>query len=106
MPELRLINRGVLAVLIAEGEELSGTKQNRAVNVSILVAAKCELVITVSCPEQGWGPYRSDKFSSGEKVMHASLRRAAPDSISFSPRHGDGFSFDQGRVCGEVACKH
>jgi hypothetical protein len=36
-------------VLILDGEELVGTKQNRIVNTTILVAAGCEIVIPVSC---------------------------------------------------------
>jgi len=38
VPELRLVNRAKRPVLVVEGEELVGAKQNRAVNVTILVA--------------------------------------------------------------------
>jgi hypothetical protein len=44
VPELRLLNRAGRPVLIVEGEELVGAKQNRVVNVTILVAAGGELV--------------------------------------------------------------
>jgi len=39
VPELRLVNRAERPVLIVEGEELVGAKQNRVVNVTKLVNA-------------------------------------------------------------------
>jgi hypothetical protein len=105
VPELRLVNRAERPVLIVEGEELVGAKQNRVVNVTILVAAGAELVIPVSCVEQGRWHSRSEKFSSGAKMMHSSLRRAAQESVSFSLREGAGYRSDQGRVWHEVAEK-
>ena len=103
VPELRLINRGERAVLIVEGEELVGAKQNRVVNTTILVAAGTGLVIPVSCVEQGRWHYRSESFSSGDKMMHFSLRRAAQDSVRYSLAQGAGYRSDQGRVWDAVA---
>jgi len=92
-------------VLIVEGEELVGAKQNRVFNTAILVAAGSELVIPVSCVEQGrWG-YRSEAFSSGEKMMHFSLRRDTRDGVRFSLQRGAGFRSDQGRVWDNIAMK-
>ena len=105
VPELRLVNRADRPVLIVEGEELVGAKRNRVVNVTILVGSGAELVIPVSCVEQGRWHSRSEKFSSGAKMMHSSLRRAAQESVSFSLREGGGYRSDQGRVWEEVAEK-
>ena len=44
VPELRLVNRAERPVLIVEGEELVGARQNRVVNVTILMAAGADLV--------------------------------------------------------------
>ena len=52
VPELRVINSGAVPVLILEGDELVGAKQNRVVNYSVLVAAESELVLPVSCLER------------------------------------------------------
>lgn len=49
VPELRILNKGKNKVLIVEGEELVGAKQNRIVNATFLVAAGPETVIPVSC---------------------------------------------------------
>ena len=39
MPELKVINSAAVAVLILDGEELAGAKQNRIVNTTILLRA-------------------------------------------------------------------
>src|SRR5512137_2377418 len=45
VPELLLINRGDRPVLLIDGEELVGAKQNRVLNMTILAPAQSELVI-------------------------------------------------------------
>ena len=47
VPELRVVNRGSAPVLILEGDELIGAKQNRVVNSSVLVPAGAELILPV-----------------------------------------------------------
>ncbi|MBI4774226.1 MAG: hypothetical protein HY788_08610, partial [Deltaproteobacteria bacterium] len=47
VPDLKLINRGKQEVLIIEGEELQGAKQNRNVNSTFLIDGNCELMIPV-----------------------------------------------------------
>jgi hypothetical protein len=53
VPELLVDNRAPLPILIPEGEILIGAKQNRTVNITILIAPNTEYVIPVSCVEQG-----------------------------------------------------
>ncbi|GAH74499.1 unnamed protein product [marine sediment metagenome] len=53
VPELKVINNADASVLLLDGEELAGAKQNRVLNSSILVKKKSELIIPVSCTEQG-----------------------------------------------------
>lgn len=53
VPELRVKNSGATPVLILDGEELVGAKQNRIVNVTVLVPPHSEIVIPVSCIEAG-----------------------------------------------------
>src|SRR5215208_6304293 len=74
VPELRVVNDGTSQVLILEGDELIGAKQNRVVNSSVLVAAKSELVLLVSCVERGRWSYRSRAFTSGRGSPHLALQ--------------------------------
>src|SRR5258708_33063243 len=53
VPELRLENNADLPVLLVDGEELVGAKQNRVLNLTILAPAKHTTVIPVSCVEAG-----------------------------------------------------
>lgn len=73
VPFLKAVNRGPWPVLIFDGEELVGAKQNRILNATILVGVG-ETMLPVSCVEAGrWSP-RSASFASGDYVTHAGLR--------------------------------
>ncbi len=105
VPELKLVNRGNRPVLIIEGEELVGAKQNRIVNASFLVAAESEVVLPVSCVEQGRWHYDTDKFASGKRMMHPSLRRQHQQDVKFSLDRGAGYRSNQGRIWDDIAAK-
>ena len=98
VPELKLINQSANNVLVVDGEELVGAKQNRIVNASFLIAGNSEVIIPVSCVEQGRWSYRSRKFASGEKVMPAMLRVEHQRDVAFSLSRGEGYHSDQGKI--------
>jgi hypothetical protein len=100
--ELRVTNGGAMSVLILEGDELIGAKQNRVVNSSVLVAAASELVLPVSCVERGRWSCRSPAFSSGHGTPHLSLRHLKSRSVHDSLRRGRGHRSDQDAVWEEV----
>ena len=63
VPELRLTNNSDLMILILDGEELVGAKQNRIVNTTMLIPPqKMTTVIPVSCVEQGRWTYKTKSF--------------------------------------------
>lgn len=102
VPELKLVNSGRKGLLIIEGEELVGARQNRVVNSTFLVPGKTEVVIPVSCVEQGRWNYQSRSFRSGEKVMHASLRRESQHDVKTSLDQGRGYRSDQGKIWDDI----
>ena len=52
VPELRVKNHTEIPVLILDGSELKGAKQNRIeVNISILLKKNFEIIIPVICVE-------------------------------------------------------
>jgi len=51
VPELKVINNSPRMILILDGEELVGAKQNRIVNTTILIQGNSTIVIPVSCVE-------------------------------------------------------
>lgn len=105
VPELKLDNLGTKSVLIIEGEELVEAKQDRIVNSSFLVAGKTEVVIPVSCVEQGRWNYKSESFKSGKRMAHPSLRREYQKDVSYSIRRGDGYRSNQSRIWNNIAEK-
>ncbi len=59
VPEIVLAHSAEQPVLIFDGEELVGARQNRIVNLTILVPAKTALRIPLSCVEAGRWSFRS-----------------------------------------------
>ena len=71
--------------LLYDGEELVGAKQNRILNVSVLVDAKSALKIPVSCVEQGRWSRRSAAFSTTRHSSSPELRRAKNLALHDAP---------------------
>jgi hypothetical protein len=82
VPELSVINKADRPVFLLDGEELVGAKQNRVVNLSILVPAKRTLTIPVSCVEMGRWYYRTPEFSDSPQAMHATGRARKVDQVT------------------------
>ncbi|GAB4238052.1 MAG: hypothetical protein Kow00109_12290 [Acidobacteriota bacterium] len=107
VPFLKVINHGKQPVLILEGEELVGGKQNRVVNTSILVPAAAEVKIPVSCMEAGRWHYQpehplAEKFQAGEALFRARSRFVKKLTVTESLRANQGFRSNQGEVWREV----
>ncbi|RMG40587.1 MAG: hypothetical protein D6725_03140 [Planctomycetota bacterium] len=62
---LRAENRGPLPVLLLDGEELRGAKQNRIVNCDVLLRAHGAAELPVACVEQGRWRYQRPDFVVG-----------------------------------------
>lgn len=105
VPDLKLVNKGPQKVLVVDGEELVGAKQNRIVNATFLIAGNAEMAIPVSCVEQGRWSYRSHRFASGEKVMPASLRLVHQREVAINLQEGVGYRSNQGMIWDELAAK-
>ena len=102
VPELIVENSSDKPVLLLDGEELQGAKQNRVLNTTVLVKEHSKVVIPVSCTEQGRWDYNSNHFSDSGVVMARSARLKKNMSVSDSIRHGDAFRSDQGEVWYEI----
>ena len=85
VPELAVANPLDAHVLLHDGEELVGAKQNRILNVTVLVGARSKLRIPVSCVEQGRWASRSAKFSAARHLADPELRRRKNERIAEAP---------------------
>lgn len=104
VPFLLLANGGDLPVLLPEGEILQGEKQNRVINVTILVAAHMQFTVPVSCVEQGrWHRSRAGFRTSSHAP--SSVRASKMRSFHMNRACRGEARSDQGEVWREVDCR-
>ncbi|MDP9383149.1 MAG: hypothetical protein M3Q29_24010 [Chloroflexota bacterium] len=101
--QLLAVNKGSLPVLLLDGEELVGGKQNRTVNSSVLVPSG-QTVLPVSCVEQGRWHNLTPTFSSSE-ASYPSLRAARTRQVRDSLRARGVHESDQGGVWASVQAR-
>lgn len=102
VPTLKVRNLAALDALLLDGTELRGAKQNRMVNVTIVVGAGQETEIPVTCVEAGRWAYRERQFRSSRRTVASKLRRdKAFDVYEAFCLRGEA-SADQGRVWDQV----
>ncbi len=102
VPELRFVNFGDKRVLLVDGEELVGAKQNRVLNLSIMVPAGKTLVVPVSCVERGRWHHRSREFSSSPRAHYAEGRARKMAQVNASMRASGSRTSDQGEVWNHI----
>ena len=88
VPELRVTNSESLPVFVLDGEQLLGAKQNRIVNLSLMVPAESDMVIPVTCVERGRWSSRYDGFRPSEHVMYAEARASKMEQVTDSMKRG------------------
>ena len=94
---LSIHNLADAAVLMLEGELVSGAKQDRTLNVSVLVAAGTKVPLPVSCVEAGrWGGGRH--FTRQHRVASPALRWSKTDGVNESVRAHGVRNSNQGQV--------
>jgi len=88
VPILMAVNKGPLPILILDGEELVGGKQNRVLNTTILLKEKSKTVPSrrFSSPGHGWD-YRflGDNLAGSallwrQKIIHTAFFQIPPNS--------------------------
>ena len=105
VPELTVVNRGARPVLVVDGEELVGAKQNRTVNLSILVPANADIRVPVTCVEAGRWSMRSRRFESSPRTHFAAGRAAKSRQVSQSLMATGVPAADQAQVWDAIASK-
>lgn len=105
VPEIRVTNKGGRMVLIVDGEELVGAKQNRILNTTILVSPHTALVVPVSCVEQGRWDHGDVMFRSGRRLLCAELRARKARQVHDAVRASREFRSNQGEIWEEIASK-
>ncbi len=86
VPEVKMINKSADKILL----------------FPFLIAGLTEIIIPVSCVEQGRWNYRSMTFVHGEKIMPPSLKRENLRNVAFNLHQGAGYRSNQGMIWDEI----
>ena len=105
VPDLAVSNTSTEDVIILDGEELVGAKQNRIVNTTIVVAATTNLTIPVSCVEQHRWRYTSRSFGSSNSMAYSSLRRMKHEHVTRNLRMHTSYDTNQSEIWDAVESK-
>jgi hypothetical protein len=103
VPELSFTNWAELPVLLVDGEELVGAKQNRVLNLTILAPARQTIVIPVSCVEAGRWDITNSALKPSGHVMYMGLRGKRVSQVSQSIRFTGSRSSDQAALWKDIA---
>jgi hypothetical protein len=105
VPELQVANFADLPVLLVDGEELIGAKQNRVLNLTILVPAKSTISVPVSCVEAGRWKMTTPCFQNAPHIMYSRARGDRVSQVTQSMRFTGTRTSDQTAVWDDIAEK-
>ena len=103
--ELRLENNAELPVLLVDGEELIGAKQNRVLNLTILAPAKQTTLIPVSCVEAGRWRTSLAELKTADHMMYSFGRGEQLAHVTESMRSNGTRKSNQAAVWRNIADK-
>src|SRR4030081_325043 len=81
VPTLLVINGAAMPILVLDGEEIVGGRQNRVVNTTLLVPARSTFELDVTCVEHGRWFESAAAFAPGEAV-YPTLRGQKAQQVS------------------------
>ena len=102
VPDLTITNKSDRKILMLDGEEVIGAKQNRILNTTILVAENVTLTIPVSCVEAHRWHSVSPEFQSPGTHAHSHLRAKKAASVHQNLVASQQYFSDQAEVWDEV----
>ncbi len=95
-------HKGKRLLLLVDGEEITGAKQNRVVNASFLVLPGQAVDIPVSCVERGRWAYKSKEFTSSGRTLSSAARSRKLSRVATSVTTTGRYDADQGAVWDDV----
>lgn len=98
VPKVHVKSSADIPVLLLDGEELIGAKQNRVLNATILLKPRSTTSVDVSCSERGRWRYSTTDFWDSNVVMARAIRAGKNRAVSASLRESCQFRSDQGEV--------
>jgi hypothetical protein len=103
VPFLLLENTGDNPIIILDGEEVVGGKQNRIINTTLVIPENTSVKIPVSCIQAGRWQHEKADFDSTNSMFRARSRAVQKASVTANVRESGSFRSDQGAVWDEVS---
>jgi hypothetical protein len=105
VPELRFENKSDQPVLLLDGEELVGAKQNRVLNVTVLAPPRQTILIPVSCVEASRWHMQAPEFKTAEHVLYSLARANRTAHVTASMRDSGTRRSNQSALWNDIAEK-
>jgi hypothetical protein len=99
---VRVTHLGARSLLLLDGEQILGAKQNRIVNASFLVGPGRTVDVPVSCVERGRWASRSRAFAASGTTLTGLARAQKATRVTTSLGLGRGYDADQRAVWRDV----
>ncbi len=99
---IKVINDTDYNVLIIDGEQFVGAKQNRIINTTVFVRKRSKIVLDVSCVEEGRWNEISDKFDVSENMLHFTSRLKKMQEVNQNLKVNNRFAANQSEVWDDV----
>lgn len=100
---LNVTNNAITPLLILDGEELIGAKQNRIANATYIIPPKTNMQIKVSCTESGRWNYTTNHFKYSGHFAEANLRKAKAQDVTESLKTNGIRESNQSRVWNRIS---
>lgn len=100
--QVRVLHRGGVPLLVLQGEQILGAKQNRSFNSSFLVEPGAEVVLPVSCVEQGRWRHTTRSFVAGSTTLAPEIRARKLKRVNDSIRTTGTYDSNQRSVWSDV----
>jgi hypothetical protein len=100
--QVRVLHRGKLPLLVLQGEQILGAKQNRSFNASFVVGPGKDVVLPVSCVEQGRWQRKSAAFTAGSTTLSPEIRARKLKRVSESITMSGSYDANQQSVWSDV----
>lgn len=106
VPNLKVTNLSDQPLVLVDGEELVGAKQNRIVNTTMMLEPNSETVIPVSCTEAGRWRYNSRHFQDAGVIMAAKARYNKSERLLYNLKMKAQYDADQSGVWKDIDHLH
>ncbi len=99
---INILNHSKDFVFFMDGDILTGAKQNRVLNTSVLLFPESKSLIPVSCIESGRWRYSDSRFSGSDYSAPSNMRSAKAQQVKQNLNRKNAYESDQSDIWNSV----